>query len=90
MKIEDITNLIETRRSHFAKEFNGNLAPKTLIENLINNANWAPSHKLTMPWHFVVFEDNSIKNLTNKILEIQISKNPELAADKISKIINEN
>jgi len=49
MKIEDITNLIETRRSHFAKEFNGNLAPKTLIENLINNANWAPSHKLTMP-----------------------------------------
>ena len=49
MKIEDITNLIETRRSHFAKEFNGNIAPKSLIENLINNANWAPSHKFTMP-----------------------------------------
>lgn len=88
MKIEDITQLIETRRSHFAKEFNGNTAPKSLIENILNNANWAPSHKLTMPWHFIVFEGNTIQALANKILEIQIIKNPDLEETKISKIKN--
>jgi len=88
MKIEDITNLIESRSSHFAKEFNGKIAPKSLIENLINNANWAPSHKLTMPWHFIVFEGNPMQVLTAKILEIQTSKNPELDEAKISKIKN--
>lgn len=88
MKIEDITNLIETRRSHFAKEFNGAIAPKSLIETLVNNANWAPSHKLTMPWHFVVFEGNSMQTLINKILEIQTNQNPTLEEDKISKIKN--
>lgn len=88
MKIEDITNLIKSRRSHFTKEFNGAIAPKSLIDNLVNNANWAPSHKLTMPWHFVVFEGKSMQALTNKILEIQTEKNPEMDEAKISKIKN--
>jgi hypothetical protein len=88
MKIEDITNLIETRRSHFAKEFNGTIATNSLIESIITNANWAPSHKLTMPWHFIVFEGTSMLTLTNKILEIQTSKNPEMEEAKISKIKN--
>jgi len=86
MKIEEISTLIETRRSHFTKEFNGAVAPKSLIETLVNNANWAPSHKITLPWHFVVFEGHSMQILTNKILEIQTKQNPNLDEAKISKI----
>jgi len=86
MKIEEISTLIETRRSHFTKEFNGTIAPKSLIETLINNSNWAPSHKLTMPWHYIVFEGNSIQALTNKILEIQTKQNPNLDEAKVYKI----
>jgi len=51
-----ISALIRRRRSVFPKFY---LPEKPLdravIEQLLENANWAPTHKLTEPWRFQVF-----------------------------------
>ena len=86
MNLAEITQLIETRRSHFPKEFNGQIADNNLITQMISNAHWAPSHKLTLPWHFIVFEQPKIDALAMKIMDIQLTSNPNFPQEKIDKI----
>ena len=33
----------------------GRIVPDALLRELLENATWAPTHKRTEPWHFVVF-----------------------------------
>ncbi len=86
MNLTDINSLISSRRSHFAKEFNGKIAPKSLIQQTLENANWAPSHKLTLPWHFVVFEGQKIEQLVFQIEQIQVGSNPNFPQEKREKL----
>lgn len=86
MNILEITQLIETRRSHFTKEFNGKIAEKSLINQMLANAHWAPSHKLTLPWHFIVFEGHKIDELAKTIRNIQLATNPNIPQEKLDKI----
>ena len=86
MTINEINQLFEERRSHFVKEFNGAIAPIELIEQLIQNANWAPSHKLTLPWRFVVFGHNQLPNLVNATKQSMLEMNPETADEKLTKV----
>jgi nitroreductase len=41
--------------------------PKELVEELLENANWAPSHGLTEPWRFIIFQGASRKSLANTL-----------------------
>ncbi|MEZ4940948.1 MAG: nitroreductase [Saprospiraceae bacterium] len=51
-----ISTLIRQRRSVFPKFYKSE-APidRAVIEQLLENANWAPTHRLTQPWRFQVF-----------------------------------
>ena len=52
----DIHSLIHRRRSIFPKFYvPGKPVERALLEQLLENANWAPTHKLTEPWRFQVF-----------------------------------
>jgi len=52
----DITNLIRRRRAIFPKFYlPGQPVDRALIEEMLENANHAPTHKLTEPWRFRVF-----------------------------------
>lgn len=54
--MSDITPLIRRRRSIFPKSYQPEKPiDRSLIEELLENANWAPTHKLTEPWRFQVF-----------------------------------
>lgn len=55
MNVEDLNNLIRDRRSVFPKDYTGEKAGDSIILQLLENANWAPTHKLTEPWRFKVF-----------------------------------
>jgi len=55
MNVEDLNNLIRDRRSVFPKDYTGEKADDSIILQLLENANWAPTHKLTEPWRFKVF-----------------------------------
>lgn len=45
-----IDEIIRLRRSHFPKDFTGQAVPDAVVNRMLENARWAPSHKLTMPW----------------------------------------
>lgn len=51
----DIDKLIRQRRAIFPKTYTDEPIDRAVIEQLLENANWAPNHKHTQPWRFVVF-----------------------------------
>jgi len=61
--VEEINQLIRQRRSVFPKDYTGAIVPDNIINQMLENANWAPNHKLTEPWRFVVFSGEGLKKL---------------------------
>jgi nitroreductase len=56
--------LIKTRRSIFTNQFEKDKKiPDEIIMQLLENANWAPNHKNTEPWRFVIFKEDGLKKL---------------------------
>lgn len=48
----------------FVSQFRrGGVIPDEIIGELLENANWAPTHKLTEPWRFTVFSGAGLKKL---------------------------
>ncbi|MBL0741728.1 nitroreductase family protein [Chryseolinea lacunae] len=60
---ESANALIQNRRSVFQAQYSGAKVDDAIVEQMLANANWAPTHKLTEPWRFVVFTDEGIKKL---------------------------
>lgn len=60
---EEINAVIRNRRSIKPEYFSDQKVDKTLLQQVLENANWAPTHAFTEPWRFVVFADESRKKL---------------------------
>src|SRR5258708_12310982 len=64
--IEQINHLIRSRRSVFPDQFEkDSTIPEDIIWQLLENANWAPNHKQTDPWRFVVFSGEGRKKIAS-------------------------
>lgn len=63
--IEAVNEIIATRRSIYTNMFSGEQVDDKIIEKMLENANWAPTHKLTEPWRFVVFKGDGLTKLGN-------------------------
>jgi nitroreductase len=61
--VEEINRLMRSRRSVFPKDYTGGVVPEHIIHQMLENANWAPNHKLTEPWRFTVFSGEGLKKL---------------------------
>jgi nitroreductase len=72
----NIDEIIRYRRSHFVKEFTGEKLPDSLIARMLENARWAPSHKLTMPWKFRVFSGVNLEELCLKMEQYYLENTP--------------
>ncbi|MCB0521612.1 MAG: nitroreductase [Saprospiraceae bacterium] len=58
------TELIRHRRAIFPKSYTGKPVSKEIIEEILENANWAPTHKLTEPWRFKVIVGGGLERLS--------------------------
>lgn len=64
--IEEVNKIIRNRRSMFVAQFKENdPVEDSIIEELLENANWAPTHKLTEPWSFTVFTGAGLKEFAD-------------------------
>ncbi|MEO9476066.1 MAG: nitroreductase [Cyclobacteriaceae bacterium] len=61
MTIREVNQLIATRRSVYPAQYIDKEIPNAAIEVILENANWAPTHKLTQPWRFKVMKGSSQK-----------------------------
>lgn len=65
----NINDVIHLRRAIYPSQFEEGEIKNSLIECLLENANTAPSHKLTQPWFFKVFKGNSKDTLANEMVK---------------------
>ena len=63
MSAETTNALIRNRRSIFPKDYTGEKVDDTIIHQMLENANWAPTHKFTEPWRFIVYSGEGLKKL---------------------------
>jgi nitroreductase len=73
MKSSYINDIIHNRRSIFPSQFNNKPISNDVIKELLNNANMAPTHKLTQPWRFRVLQNKAKEDLGNFLSKIYIS-----------------
>ncbi|MGV8090456.1 MAG: nitroreductase [Mangrovibacterium sp.] len=68
---QQISQWIKSRKSTFVNGLKeGGKIDDGIIEKLLENANWAPSHGLVQAWHFKVFADEGVKTFFNVQKEI--------------------
>ncbi|MGM0943911.1 MAG: nitroreductase family protein [Bacteroidota bacterium] len=73
--IEEVTKIIRGRRSMFVAQFKENdPVDDSVIEEMLENANWAPTHKLTQPWRFIVYTGEGLKKFANYQAEMYKSR----------------
>jgi nitroreductase len=64
MEADFINELIRQRRSIFPNTYIERSIPDEYIKQILENANWAPTHRLTEPWRFRVFRKNALNRLS--------------------------
>lgn len=75
IKMSDFTNsqkiskIIRNRRSVYADEFEKQNIPDELLNEILTNAIYAPTHKMTEPWRFIVFKDRYLEQLGSFLAE---------------------
>lgn len=63
--MSELSNAIAARKSSFPDQFIEKEIPKEILDTLLKGANFAPSHRKTYPWRFVVFKGESKADLGN-------------------------
>ncbi len=67
--IDTLRTIISSRRSVFPAVYNERKIEKPVMEAILASANYAPSHRLTQPWRFVVFQNDSLNELADKLAD---------------------
>lgn len=66
----NLNEIIKNRRATPPRFMAKKVVDKELILNLLENANWAPNHKNTEPWRFIVFQEESKQKLAKSIFAL--------------------
>lgn len=60
---QEFNKLIANRRSVFQQNYSGERVDDAIVKQMLENANWAPTHKFTEPWRFIVYTGDGLKTL---------------------------
>ena len=77
MDIHALTDIIKRRRAIYPPMYNDKPIPREAIMQILENANWAPTHKKTEPWRFKIFTGDSRNKLSNYLGEYYKKNTPE-------------
>ena len=86
--LSSVSELIKNRRATPPRLFMKKAISKEIIEQLLENANWAPNHKKTEPWRFKIYTGESKLELAKKAYEILKEKQEDgypVAPEKVEK-----
>ena len=65
MQLDDISQLIRRRRTIKPNQMDSRPIESEVLLQLLENANWAPTHGMTEPWRFTIFQGNARKRLAD-------------------------
>lgn len=76
-KFEALKEIISSRRSTKPATLNGRKIDDAVIWDLLQLANWAPTHARTEPWRFVVYSHNALNAFCLDHAELYKKYTPE-------------
>ena len=59
----DLLNIIKSRRSIMPIQYNSKPLDDNKINQILEAANWAPTHKRTEPWRYKIFKGKKKEDL---------------------------
>jgi nitroreductase len=75
--ISEVNRLIQNRRSIYPKQFDpASKVDDSIIKQMLENANWAPTHGMTEPWRFKVFTGAGLVKLGDFFQQIYKDTTP--------------
>ena len=74
--VSEITELIRHRRTIFPKDCTDREVHREIVERVLSNGTWAPTHGLTQPWRFIVFTGAARERLSKFLGEEYARRTP--------------
>lgn len=72
--LSEITEVIRNRRTIYPEQYSERSIHKEIVEDVLNNAVWAPTHGKTQPWRFTVFMGDSKIELSDFLSNLYSEK----------------
>lgn len=76
-EVDIVSSVIQRRRSIFPQSYTGEEIPAAIIQQVLESANYAPTHKLTQPWRFMVFRKEGKHRLGLELARLYKEMTPE-------------
>ena len=76
-EIEILTDIIKRRRSVFPASYTKEEIPVDVVRQILESANYAPTHKLTQPWRFIVFRNEGKAKLGQELARLYMEITPK-------------
>lgn len=64
LSTEAVSHLLRHRKSVFPKQYIDKEITKEVLLEILEDANWAPTHRMTEPWRFKIFKGESRNTLS--------------------------
>jgi nitroreductase len=71
-----LADIIKNRRSLKPAKMNGKRIPDEQVKELLQLANWAPTHGRTEPWRFIVYSGGKVKEFCQQHAQLYKSHTP--------------
>lgn len=81
--LASISKTIRERRSIFPASYSNEEIPDHFIREVLENANWAPNHKLTEPWRFKIFKGKGLQKLSTYLETWYKENTPESSFSQV-------
>ncbi|MEZ6092496.1 MAG: nitroreductase [Pirellulaceae bacterium] len=70
MQLDELSQLIRRRRTIKPNQMDSRPIERDILLQLLENANWAPTHGMTQPWRFTIFEGDARRRLAQRLSSI--------------------
>ena len=86
--LSHISDIIKNRRTVKPAKMNGKIIPDEQVRELLALADWAPTHKMTEPWRFIVYAASKAREFVKEHAELYKAKAENFDQTKYDKIMN--
>ena len=88
LRLAAANGLIRRRRTIKPAEMSDQAVDTAILGNILENANWAPTHGMTEPWRFKIFEGAARERLAEALQRIykEVIPEKEFREDKYEKL----
>ena len=83
MQADALNKLIRNRRSVYPKNYSGKPIEQAVLDQILENANWAPNHRKTEPWRFIIFSGDARRALSDYLVQYYLDRTPPEARSEI-------